>query len=163
MRFGGRQKLTLAQQLVNLQANPICAGAGAIVNRRLEWRCDLSPTAFSRIYSVRIEYILGCPPDVFVEFPDLRVLADGRNLPHVYSEAPICLCLYLPGSSEWGPWMLLDRTVVPWTLLWLFYFEEWLRTGEWGGSGRHPDGTVDRFGGDPAVPLTANADNVLSE
>lgn len=158
MRFGGRQKLTLAQQLFNLRANALSAGLGTIARGRLIWRCDLSPTPLSRIYSVRIEYVLGSPPDVFVESPDLRVLANGMKLPHVYSETPICLCLYLPGSDQWGSWMLLDRTVVPWTLLWLFYFEEWLRTGEWGGGGRHPNGTVDRFGEDLIPPLTVNAD-----
>jgi hypothetical protein len=86
MRFGGRQKLTLAQQLVNLRANPICAGKGAIVQGRLEWRCDLWPTPLSRIYSVRIQYRLSYPPNVFVDWPDLRILAGGRKIPHVYSE-----------------------------------------------------------------------------
>jgi len=34
--------------------------------------------------------------------------------------------------------MRLDQTVVPWTALWLLYFEEWLFSGEWAGGGLHP-------------------------
>lgn len=34
--------------------------------------------------------------------------------------------------------MRLDLTVVPWTSLWLFYFEDWLDSGEWRGGGMHP-------------------------
>jgi hypothetical protein len=35
--------------------------------------------------------------------------------------------------------MRLDQTVVPWAILWLFYFEEWLTSNEWKGGGMHPD------------------------
>ena len=31
--------------------------------------------------------------------------------------------------------MRLDQTVVPWTSLWLFYFEDWLSSDEWKGGG----------------------------
>jgi hypothetical protein len=65
------------------------------------------------------------------------VLACGRDLPHVYRN-PTRLCLYLPRTPEWQPWMRLDQTVVPWTSLWLFYFEDWLDSGEWKGGVMHP-------------------------
>jgi hypothetical protein len=35
--------------------------------------------------------------------------------------------------------MRLDLTVVPWTALWLFYFEEWLASDDWKGGGMHPE------------------------
>jgi hypothetical protein len=35
--------------------------------------------------------------------------------------------------------MRLDQTVVPWATLWLFYFEEWLRSDDWKGGGMHPE------------------------
>ncbi|MGO9685863.1 MAG: hypothetical protein ACLPTZ_25385 [Beijerinckiaceae bacterium] len=76
-------------------------------------------------------------PDVFVEAPDLNALAGGRALPHIYHD-PTRLCLYLPGKPEWAAWMRLDQTIVPWTLMWLFYFEDWLPSGEWRGGGEHP-------------------------
>ncbi|SJM35583.1 conserved hypothetical protein [Mesorhizobium delmotii] len=34
--------------------------------------------------------------------------------------------------------MRLDQSIVPWTSLWLFYFEDWLTDGEWRGGGEHP-------------------------
>jgi hypothetical protein len=34
--------------------------------------------------------------------------------------------------------MRIDNTIVPWAILWLFYFEEWLWSDEWKGGGEHP-------------------------
>ncbi|WP_297494684.1 hypothetical protein [Acidocella sp.] len=77
-------------------------------------------------------------PTVFVEQPDLVALAEGRKIPHVYSEAPLKLCLYLPGSGEWHCGLLIANTIVPWAALWLYFFEEWLISDEWKGGGQHP-------------------------
>jgi len=89
---------------------------------------------------VRIEYQQGDSPDVFVDAPDLTLLAGGRALPHVYEEKPTRLCLYRPRAREWVGAMRIDQTIVPWTTLWLFYFEEWLSSNEWKGGGEHPAG-----------------------
>jgi len=67
----------------------------------------------------------------------LHLLAEGRDLPHVYSSHPPELCLYLPGAFEWSRQDRLDLTIVPWTALWLFYFEEWLWSDDWKGGGMH--------------------------
>ncbi len=144
MRYGRSPKLSVAQQFVNLRANPISSGTGTINREGIVWHCQLSPTPLSCVYSIRIEYGRGKPPEVIVESPNLHLIAAGRRVPHVYSENPMRLCLYRPKRGQWAPSMLLDRTVVPWTVTWLFYFEEWLRTGEWRGGGEHPDGSVDR-------------------
>lgn len=48
------------------------------------------------------------------------------------------LCLYRPSKNEWDSPMSLADTVLPWTSLWLFYYEIWLATGEWLGGGEHP-------------------------
>jgi hypothetical protein len=77
------------------------------------------------------------PVRTIVEAPDLEALAGGNDLPHVYRN-PTRLCLFLPGAGEWQPWMRVDQTIVPWSLLWLWYFEEWLATGDWKGGGIHP-------------------------
>jgi len=140
MRLGRPRSLTLAQQFVNLRSNPISAGRGFLRADRLEWTYDTSPSPISRVYRIRIEMDLVLSPDVFVEMPDLNALAGGRELPHVYHD-PTRLCLYLPGKPEWRPWMRLDQTIVPWNLLWLFYFEDWLTSGEWKGGGEHPGDT----------------------
>ncbi|MDR3529296.1 MAG: hypothetical protein P4L90_01880 [Rhodopila sp.] len=75
---------------------------------------------------------------MFVDQPDLVALAEGRKLPHVYSESPIRLCLYLPSSGEWHGGLLIANTLVPWAALWLYFFEEWLVSDDWKGGGVHP-------------------------
>ena len=138
--------LTVAQQFVNLKMNPLTRGEGCMASGRLIWRFQARPSPVSRTYSLRLTYAQGQAPQVFVEEPNLVVLAAGRPIPHVYSEAPVRLCLYLPGTGEWGGRMLLDRTVVPWCALWLWYFEGWLATGEWKGGGLHPSDLIEDRG-----------------
>jgi hypothetical protein len=138
MQFNRPRPLTVAQQYLNLRANPACAGKGRLHGNMMSWHLPVTPTPFSRCYTARLEYRQDASPQVFIDGPDLTVLADGRRLPHVYEQAPTRLCLFLPGSGEWGAWMRLDQTIVPWTALWLLYFEEWLYSGEWAGGGLHP-------------------------
>jgi hypothetical protein len=155
MRYGWPRALTAAQQFINLRANPVSAGDGILHAGSFAWVYETTPSALSRVYRIRIEMEHELSPDVFVEDPDLRELAGGRSLPHIYPN-PIRLCLYLPGTTEWRPWMRLDQTIVPWTSLWLFYFEDWLASDEWKGGGEHPPGTPGarpgrrRFGPYPA-------------
>ncbi len=137
MRLGRPKALTMAQQFINLRGNPLSAGHGCLRSDRLTWTYATSPSPLSRDYLIRIEMAPESAPRIFVDDPDVEVLADGRDLPHVYRN-PTRLCLYLPGTREWQPWMRLDQTVVPWTSLWLFYFEDWLETDEWKGGGMHP-------------------------
>lgn len=70
--------------------------------------------------------------------PNLRDLAPGRALPHVYSQRPVRLCLHFPKYDEWTFDKSIAETLVPWTYLWLFYFENWLATDQWQGGGKHP-------------------------
>lgn len=137
MRLGRAKSLTMAQQFINLQGNPLSAGHGCLRSDRLTWTYATSPSPLSRDYLIRIEMAPESAPRIFVNDPNVEVLAGGRDLPHVYRN-PTRLCLYLPGTREWQPWMRLDQTIVPWTSLWLFYFEDWLDTREWKGGGMHP-------------------------
>lgn len=105
---------------------------------KLVWEFSARPTPLSREYEVRIVYHHGDVPEVFVIRPDLTEVSEGRTLPHVYSQKPTRLCLYLPNSGEWSPAMAIADSLVPWATLWLFYFEEWLSTGKWSGGGQHP-------------------------
>jgi hypothetical protein len=138
LRFRQPRPLTLAQQFLNLRSNPVCAGAGTLQPGRLIWRYSTAPTPISRDYDIRIDCRQGATPQVFVDAPDLGALADGRRLPHVYEQKPPRLCLYLPRTPEWANWMRIDLTFVPWASLWLFYFEDWLASGDWRGGGVHP-------------------------
>lgn len=138
MRFDTPRPLTAAQQYLALRSNPSCEGRGHLRGNTLTWPFPVRPTPLSRRYSARVEHRQGKSPQVYIDNPNLTVLADGRRLPHVYDQSPTRLCLYLPGSGEFGAWMRLDQTIVPWTALWLLYFEGWLLSGDWLGGGFHP-------------------------
>lgn len=134
-----RKPLTAAQQFVNLRGNPISHGVGKLRAGRLTWRYSASPFPLSRDYTVRIEFWPTGKLQIFVDSPDLHALSGGRRIPHLYQQQPPRLCLYLPRTYEWQSWMRIDQTIVPWTALWLFYFEEWLASDEWKGGGIHPE------------------------
>lgn len=136
-KWGTRPPLTPSQQYVFLRANPICAGVGQITPTGLSWEYKVRPTALSREYLIRIAFERDLVPSVFVCEPDIEILAKDRKVPHVYRN-PLSLCLYLPRAKEWGGWMRIDQTFVPWTAVWLYYFEEWLESDDWKGGGEHP-------------------------
>jgi hypothetical protein len=139
MRFGRRQHLTTAQQFVRLRGNCNSVGNGGLWAGRLTWRCQVRPTPLSRIYNVRVEYQQGKYPNVYVESPSILSLADGRKIPHLYSQEKVQLCLWHPKLLEWDGSRPIDEYIVPWIALWLFYFEEWLASDEWKGGGQHPE------------------------
>ena len=72
--------------------------------------------------------------------PDPR--GTGERVPHIYGldchPAFPRLCLYDPVGDEWSPDRHIASTIVPWAIDWLYFYEEWVRTGEWKGGGRHP-------------------------
>jgi hypothetical protein len=138
IRDDGHRPLTAAQQFHLLRNSQLVSGAGVLLPGELRWSYEARPTSFSRSYELELRYRQGGRPRTFVRNPDLTALAQGQRLPHVYSEDPVELCLYLPRAREWAPWMPLDSSVVPWSALWLYYFEDWLATGDWQGGGMHP-------------------------
>jgi hypothetical protein len=138
------QALTAAQQFHALQRSPICAGHGSLHSGQLVWNFTAQPTPLSRIYDLRIVYRQGEKPLIYVISPDLPVISDGRKIPHLYEQKPTRLCLYYVKTREWASSMLMTSTIVPWAILWLFYFEEWLFSGEWKGGGIHPGENNDR-------------------
>jgi len=128
---------TLTVQLFNLKRR-MPLGCGRLSGNTLTWQCWMQPTPLSRNYLVEIRHSLWGPPEVFVKEPDLVTLAGGRHLPHVYSQKPTRLCLYLPRAREWSRKNLLSETILPWTALWLFFFEDWLLGDKWNGGGHEP-------------------------
>jgi hypothetical protein len=140
-----KQDLTLSQQLLFLQANPAIGGSGAVRANRLLWQTPIQPTALARTYQASVTYLPGETPTVRIDAPDLELLAGGRSLHHVYNN-PLRLCLYLPGTGEWNARKRIDETIIPWTYLWLYYFEDWLGTDVWKGGGRHPEEEPDETG-----------------
>lgn len=90
----------------------------------LDWRGELQPTADSPVYHVQVIHEPNRAPKTFVRRP-----AVVRNAPHRYADGS--LCLYWPVEWQWRPTELLSETIVPWTALWLYYYELWLVTREW--------------------------------
>lgn len=100
------------------------------------WIGDLQPTPLSKNYTVRIVYSLGMDgPEVTVLSPKL-VNRNEESIPHVYPGNK--LCLFRPKKKEWTKEKLISKTIIPWTSLWLHYYELWHATGEWLGGGEHP-------------------------
>jgi len=126
------------QQLLLLKAASRGQGTGSVRHGKLIWEYHDRPTPLSRSYRLRITYRHNGTPEVFVLEPHLPTLAGGRDLPHVYQQDPPRLCLYLPSNGEWSATMKISETIVPWSVLWLYYFEEWLSTDVWSGGGVHP-------------------------
>lgn len=126
------------QQWMRLRSSPICRGHGSVRNGELIWAFEIRPTPLSRLYKLRINYRKSDYPNVFVLSPNLTELASNRHLPHVYSTNPVKLCLHFPSYDEWTSDKSIADTIVPWSYLWLNYFEHWLATDEWQGGGKHP-------------------------
>ena len=103
------------------------------------WRGPLQPSETSPSYLVEIRLRPPGLPGVRVLSPRLR-----QDAPHRYGDGT--LCLYWPRDWRWQPRSLLYQTIVPWTALWLFYYELWLDTGQWLGPSSH----------DPRVRKEAN-------
>lgn len=100
----------------------------------LRWRGTLRPTAESPEYTVVITHPFDQVPSVRVGKPRLRDAA-----PHRYGDGS--LCLYWPKEWRWTRSASLAATMVPWTALWLYYYEIWLVTGDWlGPSSPHGPG-----------------------
>jgi hypothetical protein len=131
------RNLSSELQWFRLKSSPICKGSGAVRRGELTWDFDVRPSALSRVYRLRIRQRKHYSPDVYVLSPNLNDVANGRWLPHVYSQKPVRLCLHFPQYKEWTLEKSIAETIVPWAYLWLFYFEHWLATDEWQGGGKH--------------------------
>jgi hypothetical protein len=130
-----------AQKLLLDQAFP--GERCQIRGQTLEWEGWLTPSAFSRQYRIHVDYAFRGVPNIIVLEPDLHAIADAilpdRSLPHVYSQRPVRLCVYMPSTGEWHSSKALAATVLPWSIVWLEFFEEWVFTNVWSGGGIHPN------------------------
>jgi hypothetical protein len=82
-------------------------------------------------YQIRIKYLHGRRPVVEVVEPALVTREPAVPIPHTFHSGAICLHLI----GEWNSSMYIHETIVPWTSLWLYYYEMWHATGEWLGGG----------------------------
>lgn len=116
--------------------------------KTLRYHFQIAPGNFGRLYQcVLVVTPDARRPDLIVLGPDLHVLAEGKKLPHTYPHVGkgSKLCLWWPKGRDWIPQMKFADTYIPWTAEWLFYFEDWLFTGDWAGGGVHPDMRAKRW------------------
>jgi hypothetical protein len=99
---------------------------------------SLQPTARSLIYDFRVEYYLDRLPVITIADGQLVKNAKGQNIPHMYEQKS--LCLFRPKYRQFTMADLIADTIIPWTSLWLYHYENWHITGEWQGGGEHPNG-----------------------
>lgn len=97
---------------------------------------DLMPSEMSATYTVQITMQGGNRPEVRVLSPKLKARGEDELIPHMYGQER--LCLYLPGAGQWSAEKPIAVTIVPWTSLWLYFYEVWRATGEWLGGGVEP-------------------------
>ncbi|MER9444899.1 hypothetical protein NKI79_26675 [Mesorhizobium sp. M0340] len=117
------------------------------------WEGELRP--IGQTYRIRIRYFpyrfwknvtIGHPYVTVKAIDPLvapNVRGTGERTPHVYSygyppDIP-ALCIWDPVLNEWGPHEYIVDKIVPWTVKWLLFYEDWLDTGVWQGRGRHPE------------------------
>lgn len=88
-------------------------------------------------YRVMIGYMLDGPqPAVYVVAPKPVKDAHGIRTPHLNRDGT--LCLYDPTKEQWADSDALAYTTIPWTLRWLFHYENWLSSSVWLGDTNPP-------------------------
>lgn len=140
LRYGvmrGEVSIPLFQQLIKVESTYPGFTRSWDANE-VTWTGTVTPTPISETYTVKIEYSLEEAPRIWVIDPPLQNGPKGECPPHLYPEG--CLCLYLPKAGEFDRSRQIAHTIIPWTALWLYYYEIWLATGEWRGGGKHPNG-----------------------
>ena len=106
---------------------------------------DLKPTSLSRVYKILLVYIQGYNPYVYVLNPSLdKLKKEGSIIPHLYDHERYKLCLHYPHINDYNPNEEIGQQYIPWITHWLYYFEEWLYTGEWKGGGVEPGDEIDK-------------------
>jgi hypothetical protein len=115
--------LSAAQQYYILRIADPFGGYGQLSRGSLTWLFSARPSAIGRLYTMELKYRQGGHPQIVVKTPDLNALAGGKDLPHVYEQTPPRLCLFIPWTEEWNPQRTLTATMLPWSVLWLYYFD----------------------------------------
>ena len=103
---------------------------------QVELILNLRPTDVSINYKVKLlAYKNRKIVKIFVIEPKINKYENDKEVPHLYPDGS--LCLYYPDYNEWKYTDYWADTLIPWTSLWLFYYEIWKETGTWRGGGIH--------------------------
>jgi len=127
-------------------------GYGHLGRNSFYWVYDAQPSVLSDVYRILVVYHKDYySPSVYILSDDMSQLSKA---PHLYDRDKIKLCLYYPkGNQEWTKRDSLCNTIVAWTNLWLYYYEEWLYSGKWKGGGIHPPPKVEEVEEKKLSPL----------
>jgi len=127
-------------------------GYGHLGKNSFYWVYDAQPSALSDVYRILVIYHKDYySPAVYILSDDISQLSKA---PHLYDREKIKLCLYYPtGNKKWTRRDSLCNTIVAWTYLWLYFYEEWLYSKEWKGGGIHPPPKVDEVEEKKLSPL----------
>jgi hypothetical protein len=93
--------------------------------------------ALTARYRIRIEYALGGRPRAFVLDPIPQRRHPCQPVIHT-NGADNEPCLFTLAHHDWRPTMSLARSIVPWLMEWLIFYEAWYLTGYWQGGGDMP-------------------------
>lgn len=95
---------------------------------------SLKPTARSNSYNFKMVYKIGTRPKVEIIEPNLVTNFKGEKIPHTFKgNVP---CLYYKRDFDGS--MTVAKTIIPWLITWLYFYEDWHVTGDWNGKGVHP-------------------------
>lgn len=144
-------QVSLLQQFNNLKYCSLSKnGFGKFTKNCFYWEFEATPSEFSKKYRVLIIYhIDNYSPKVYVLDKDIWKISKSRKIPHLYDSQKIKLCLYYPNYKEWSSKMPLCNTIVAWSYLWLYFYEEWLYSNDWKGGGKHPEPKDNDIDDDP--------------
>jgi hypothetical protein len=98
-----------------------------IANGMLVCTGELRPTGECDKYKLRIEYIPGLHPMVYIKSPQIPQTGEI----HIYREG--FLCLFNPAETSWKDTNKLTEYTIPWAIEWIICYELWKITGKWEG------------------------------
>ena len=132
-------KKTVAMQAYNLK-NTYQFESCVIKRGVMKWVQKVRPRKESREYEITVIYD-GKIPKVYL-FNQGIMKSKNELIPHCYERKfksfkneYIRICLYYPGYNEWNQEMFISRTIIPWAIEWLLYYEYWRVTNKWLGGG----------------------------
>lgn len=100
----------------------------------------LKPTEISKSYSIEIIYFSSGVCETWLRNVPNNIIK--KDIPHIYetdfNNRKIKLCLYNPSKFDWSHEEWISKTIIPWCIEWLFFFELWIAIGIWCGGGDHP-------------------------
>lgn len=134
-KFKTRNK-SIAEQIASMKSKYPQFSTTYTSHTSMKVKGTLQPTSRSANYGFVLKYSLNDSPKIKITSPTLEKNSKGEDIPHLYPGEN--LCLYQPKYSEFTGSCFLCNTIIPWTSLWLYYYEVWHLTNEWLGGGEHP-------------------------